>query len=75
LQRLGRGMTGPSQDPPVPIPLAPSEHQCCPICGVGHYQRLPGPVPRPGPRERRRILAALRSGGVPSTHAGATTAA
>jgi hypothetical protein len=75
LQRLGRGMTGPSQDPPVPIPLVPSEHQRCPICGVGHYQRLPGPVPRPGPRERRRILAALRSGGIPSTHAGATTAA
>jgi hypothetical protein len=75
LQSIGRVVAGPSQDPPMPKPPEPSEHQRCLACGLGHYYRLPGPVPRPGPRERRRILAAIRSGGMTATPAGATTAA
>lgn len=69
-----------AKQPAGPGPEPPSEavepkRDPCPVCGIGHYHRVPGPCPRPPPRERRRLLALIRSGAIPATHMEATTAA
>lgn len=45
--------------PPSSPPSLP-DSACCLVCGLGHYQRVAGPCPRPPPAERRRILCDLR---------------
>jgi hypothetical protein len=56
-------------------PFQPPEGDLCTRCGLGHYQRLPGPVQRPRSRERRRLLAEIRGQGPHPTHGGNPTAA
>lgn len=41
-------------------PPPPDPRMLCPCCGQGHYQRRPGPCPRPSARDRRTVLARLR---------------
>lgn len=59
-------------EPPAPPPLRQDR---CTCCGLGHYQRLPGPCRRPSRSERRRLMDAIRRGVIDATHGGATTAA
>lgn len=56
-------------------PFQPPQGDPCTRCGLGHYQRLPGPVQRPRSRERRRLLAEIRGKGPHPTHGGNPTAA
>jgi hypothetical protein len=59
----------PSADQPEP------RRDRCAACSIGHYQRVPGFCARPPRRERRRLLALIRSGVLHPTDAEATTAA
>ena len=61
-------------DPEPPPPPEPRRDRC-PVCGQGHYQRLPGPCPRPPPRERDRILGLIRAGALHPIHGEARTTA
>lgn len=64
---------GPGPEPPCE-PVEPKRDPC-PVCGIGHYHRVPGPCPRPPRPERRRLLTLIRSGALHPTHVEATTAA
>jgi hypothetical protein len=57
------GMTPPSPPSTPPPPPPPHERNRCPICGNGHYHRIPGPCPRPTRTERGKILKRLRKTG------------
>ncbi len=51
----------PPPPTPPPPPSLPDDHPSrCPHCGIGRYQRRPGPCPRPPPTQRRTILLRLR---------------
>lgn len=56
-------------------PLQPPKGDLCTTCGLGHYQRVPGPVQRPRSRERQRLLAEIRGQGPHPTHGGTPSAA
>ena len=52
---------GPSTVTPAAATPAPADElRRCPICGIGTFQRLTGPCPRPSRQERRRLLAEIR---------------
>lgn len=54
----------PTTPPPPPAadqPPAPDPRRRCTTCGLGSYQRLPGPCPRPSRHERRLRLTTLRA--------------
>jgi hypothetical protein len=54
--------TTESQPPPLTTPTpANITGDQCPQCGIGHYQRLPGPHQRPSRHARRTRLAAIRA--------------
>jgi len=67
----------PSPTPATPAnqqPEAPDDPYRCPCCGIGTYQRQPGPCPRPSPHQRRTILMRLRQGLRATPHGATTTA-
>ena len=54
----------PDPPPPTPAPEQPPEpdpRRRCSTCGLGSYQRLPGPCPRPSRQERRHLLMEIRT--------------
>jgi hypothetical protein len=55
-------------DPEPPAPSTEPRRDRCPVCGQGHYQRLPGRCPRLRPRERDRILGLIRRGAIHPIH-------
>jgi hypothetical protein len=57
----------PPTEPDPPPPPEPRRDRCT-ACGRGHYQRIPGPCPRPPRHERQRILADIRNGVTHPTH-------
>lgn len=64
--------------PPDPLPAPPApepRRDRCVICGLGHYQRMPGPCPRPRAPDRDRLLARIRAGALHPTHGEAIPAA
>ena len=71
-QALGGRPLPPGGDAPPP---SPDPRTACSCCGRGHYQRRPGPCPRPSARDRRTALIRLRQELRTQAPQGAITAA
>lgn len=60
VQRHLKARPIPPVSPPVVPP--PDPRYRCTCCGIGTYQRTPGPCPRPSAQVRRRLLETIRAG-------------